>query len=55
MVEDFTRGVFGFVEVVHVELANEGGEVAVLEVFGQGLISEFGLLFYDQCRAIFPP
>jgi len=34
-------GVAAFVKIVHVELADEGAEVVVLEVFGQHILRKF--------------
>jgi len=43
-----TLGVAYLVEAVHVELANEGGEVVVFEVLGQNLLSEPSNALYGE-------
>ena len=44
-----------FVEVVHVELADEGGHVGVLVVVGQHGFSEFALVLYDKRASVLTP
>ena len=44
-----------FVEVVHVELSDERREVVMLEIFGQYLILELGLIAYHESKSILRP
>lgn len=46
---------FGLVKVVHVELADEGGKVVVLEVLWQDLITERLRLLYHEAITFFCP
>lgn len=46
---------FGLVKVVHVELADEGGEVVVLKVLWQDLITELLRLLYHEAVTFFCP
>ena len=43
------------VEVVHVELPHEGGEVVVFEVGGQHLVNELRQVFHHEGLAIVHP
>lgn len=45
----------GLVEVVHVELPDEGGEVIVLEVAGEDAFYEIWQVFNHEGLAIFRP
>ena len=51
----FIRVVPCLVEVVHVELADEGGEVVVLEVEREYAIGELVGLFHDEALAVGAP
>ena len=44
-----------FVEIVHVELSNERWELFVFEVFGEDLVFEKLLVFYNECISLFGP
>ena len=44
--------VTALVEAVHVQLAHEGGEIVVLEVFGEDLLSEVIRLVHYESRAL---
>ena len=44
-----------FMEVIHVELAHERRELAVLEVFGQDLPRELLLVLHDEAVALVRP
>lgn len=46
---------FDLVETVHVELSNEGSEVAVLEMFGEYLRRQFADILYHKTLPIFRP
>lgn len=51
----FVRVVPRLVEVVHVELADEGGEVVVLEVKGEYPVGELVRLPHDEALAVRAP
>ena len=56
MTEDIFAGIFAaFVEAVHVELANEGVNVPMSEVFGQDVILEVINLFDGELSAVNHP
>ena len=56
MAEDVLGGVFSaFVEAVHVELADEGVDVAVSEVFGEDVILEVINFFDGELAAVGHP
>ena len=44
-----------FVEVIHVELADEGGKFAVLEIFGEYLLHKLLLVLDDEAVAFIRP
>jgi hypothetical protein len=56
MAEDVFGGVFSaFVEAVHVELSDEGVDVAVPEVFGEDVILEVIDLFDGELSSVIHP
>ena len=52
---NFFGGTFALVEVVHVELANKGVDVAVLEVVWKRVIREVGLVEHLETLTVHVP
>lgn len=49
------RGMFDFVEAIHVELSDEAVDLVVAEVFRQDKLLQFGTVTYDKLCAISGP
>lgn len=56
MAEDIFAGIFAaFMEAIHIELANEGVDIAVAEVFGEDMILEVIDLFDGKLASVGHP